>query len=87
MSLGSSEHPLNRLFCAQAPTSTRTIRLDVRQSAATADIFYAVGATIANDGTVTRVSVFKKVDDGAGNYTICELAEGAFFADLWVFPA
>ncbi len=64
----------------QAPTSTRTIRLDIRQAATTANIFYAVGATIANDGTMTKVSVFKKVDDGAGNYTICELAAGAPFA-------
>ena len=64
----------------QAPTSTRTVRLDVRQSAATANIFYAVGATIGIDGSMSKVSVFKKVDDGAGNYTICELAAGAQFA-------
>jgi hypothetical protein len=60
LNLGSSEHPLNHHFCAQAPTSTRTIRLDVRQSEATANIFYAVGATIANDGTMTKVSVFRQ---------------------------
>ena len=63
-----------------APTSTRTVRLDVRQSATTANIFYAVGATIATDGSMTNISVFKKVDDGAGNYTMCELAAGALFA-------
>jgi hypothetical protein len=62
----------------QAPSSTRTVRLDVRQAAATENIFYAVGASIATDGSMTKVSIFKKVDDGAGGYTICSLAEGKF---------
>ncbi len=64
----------------QAPTSTRTVRLDVRQAETTENIFYAVGATVATDGTLTKVSLFKKVDDGAGNYTICDLADGTPFA-------
>ncbi len=64
----------------QAPMSTRTVRLDVRQAAITENIFYAVAVTVATDGTMTKVSLFKKVADGAGNYTICELAAGAPFA-------
>ena len=62
----------------QAPTSDRTVRLDVRQAASTENIFYAVGATITNDGTMTKVGIFKKVDDGNGGYTICSLAQGKF---------
>ena len=62
----------------QAPTSDRTVRLDVRQAASTENIFYAVGATIATDGTMTKVGIFKKVDDGSGSYTICSLAQGKF---------
>jgi len=62
----------------QAPSSSRTVRLDVRQSVDTENIFYAVGATIADDGSMTKVSIFKKVDNGAGNYTICSLGEGKF---------
>jgi hypothetical protein len=58
-----------------APTSTRTVRLDVRQAADTENIFYAVGATIATDGSITKVGIFKKVDDGSGGYTICSLAQ------------
>jgi hypothetical protein len=69
-----------RIRIEQAPTSTRTVRLDVRQAATTENIFYAVGVTVATDGTMTKVSLFKKVADGAGNYTICELAAGAPFA-------
>jgi hypothetical protein len=64
----------------QAPTSPpRRVRLDVRQSATTANIFYAVGATIDANGAITNVSVLKKVDDGTGTgqYTICELKAGA----------
>ncbi len=64
----------------QAPSSARTVRLDVRQSAATANIFYAVGATIDVNGAMTKVGVFKKVGDGSGGYTICELVAGASFA-------
>jgi hypothetical protein len=69
-----------RLRIEVPPSSTRTVRLDVRQAAATANIFYAVGAVVAIDGTITKVSIFKKVPDGAGNYTICELAAGQLFA-------
>jgi hypothetical protein len=69
-----------RLRIEQAPSSTRTVRLDVRQSATTSNIFYAVGAVVASDGTITNVSIFKKVSDGQGNYTICELAAGPLFA-------
>ena len=62
----------------RAPPSTRTVRLDVRQASSTVNIFYAVGVTVAaNDGTMTKVSIIKKVADGAGNYTECELAAGA----------
>ena len=64
----------------QPPSSTRTVRLDVRQAAATANIFYAVGAVVAIDGTLTKVSIYKKVPDGSGDYTICELAAGLQFA-------
>ena len=69
-----------KLRIEQAPSSTRNVRLDVRQSKDTANIFYAVGVVVAIDGTITNVSIFKKVPDGAGNYTICELAAGALFA-------
>jgi len=69
-----------RLRIEQAPSSTRTVRLDVRQAALTANVFYAVGVVVANDGTISNVSIFKKVPDGSGNYTICELASGALFA-------
>jgi hypothetical protein len=69
-----------RLRIEDPPSSTRTVRLDVRQSAATANIFYAVGAVVATDGTITQVSIFKKVPDGSGNYTICEVASGEPFA-------
>jgi len=62
----------------RAPATTRTVRLDVRQDSVTVNIFYAVSATVAaNDGTMTKVSITKKVPDGAGNYTECELAAGA----------
>jgi len=63
-----------------APSSTRTVRLDVRQSPSTLNVFYAVGAVVATDGSLTQVSIFKKVPDGQGNYTICELASGPLFA-------
>jgi hypothetical protein len=62
----------------KAPTTTRTVRLDVRQAGDTENIFYAVGATIADDGSITKVGIFKKVDDGLGNYTICALAQEKF---------
>ena len=69
-----------RLRVEAPPTSTRTVRLDVRQSAATANVFFAVGAVVAKNGTITQVSIFKKVPDGFGDYTICELASGEPFA-------
>lgn len=62
----------------QAPSSTSRVRLDARQSVDTENIFYAVGATIATDGSITKVGIFKKVPDGTGNYTICALAERKF---------
>ena len=34
-----------------------------------------MGATIATDGSTIKVGIFKKVDDGDGNYTICALAQ------------
>ena len=63
-----------------APTSTRTVRLDVRQASGTANIFYAVGVTVGTDGAISKVIVFKKVPDGSGDYTECELAAGATFS-------
>jgi hypothetical protein len=63
-----------------APASTRSVRLDVRQAAVTANVFYAVGAVVNTDGAITKVSIFKKVPDGAGDYTICDLADGPVFA-------
>ncbi len=69
-----------KLRIEAAPISTRSVRLDVRQAANTANIFYAVGAVVAPDGTITNVSIFKKVPDGLGDYTICEVAEGPQFA-------
>ena len=60
----------------RAPSSDRTVRLDVRQAASTENIFYAVGATVTTDGSITKVGVYKKVDDGNGGYTICSLAQG-----------
>jgi hypothetical protein len=61
-----------------APTSSQTVRLDVRQASGTENIFYAVGATISSAGAITKVSIFKKVAVGTGDYTICSLAEGKF---------
>jgi hypothetical protein len=61
-----------------APTSTRAVRLDVRQSSDTPNVFYAVGATVGTDGSVTKVGLFKKVPDTSttpGNYTICALPD------------
>jgi hypothetical protein len=61
-----------------APTSTRMVRLDVRQSSDTPNVFYAVGATVGTDGSVTKVGLFKKVPDTSttpGNYTICALPD------------
>jgi hypothetical protein len=69
-----------RLRIDTAPTSTRTVRLDVRQAAATANVFYAVGAVVNTNGAITKVSIFKKVPDGAGDFTICDLADGPLFA-------
>jgi hypothetical protein len=67
-----------KLRIDKAPASTRTVRLDVRQAKDTENIFYAVGATIADDGSITKVGIYKKVDDGLGNYTICALAQEKF---------
>ena len=64
----------------RAPSSDRTVRLDVRQATSTENIFYAVGATVTTDGSITRVGIYKKVDDGSGGYTICALAQGHDFA-------
>jgi hypothetical protein len=64
----------------RAPSSDRTVRLDVRQATSTENIFYAVGATVTTDGSITKVGIYKKVDDGSGNYTICALAQGNDFA-------
>jgi hypothetical protein len=69
-----------KLRIEQAPNTTSKVRLDVRQ--ATENLFYAVGATIAVDGSMTKVSIFKKVDDGTGNYTICSLSEGKLATPL-----
>ena len=66
-----------RLRIEDPPSSTRTVRLNVRQAAATVNIFYAVGAVVATNGSITQVSIFKKVPDGLGSYTICEIASGA----------
>lgn len=64
----------------RAPPSTRTVRLDVRQASSTANIFYAVGATVSTDGTISQVSIFKKVSDGLGDYTECELSPGPTYS-------
>lgn len=64
----------------RAPASTRTVRLDVRQASSTANIFYAVGATVNTAGAIARVSIFKKVSDGMGDYTECELAPGPAYS-------
>jgi hypothetical protein len=67
-----------KLRIEKAPSTTRTVRLDVRQASDTENVFYAVGATIADDGSITKVGIFKKVDDGLGGYTICSLAQDQF---------
>jgi hypothetical protein len=59
----------------QTPSSSRSVRLDVRQAEQTQNIFYAVGATVSKDGVMTKVSIFKKVAQDPTNYTICSLAE------------
>lgn len=64
-----------RFKVEQPPLSKRSVRLDVRQASSTENIFYAVGAVIAEDNTISKASVFKKVDDGDGSYTICALSE------------
>jgi hypothetical protein len=69
-----------RVRIDRAPASTRTVRLDVRQASSTANIFYAVGVTVNTAGGITRVSIFKKVSDGAGDYTECELAPGTTYS-------
>jgi hypothetical protein len=61
-----------------APSSGRMVRLTVRQSPTTVNIFYAVGATIESlTGAITKVGIFKKVayvdSSGKTNYTICAL--------------
>jgi hypothetical protein len=35
---------------------------------------------VATDGSITNVVILKKVPDGAGNYTMCQLAAGPVFA-------
>lgn len=64
-----------RFRVEQAPSSTRTVRLNVRQAPNTENIFYAVGASVDSDGKITKVSIFKKVFDGVDNYTICSLKD------------
>ncbi len=69
-----------RVRIERAPTSSRTVRLDVRQSATSQNIFYAAGATVdKRDGSITDVGIYKKVDDGTGtkSYTICALETAA----------
>ncbi|MBN2576170.1 MAG: hypothetical protein JXP73_16540 [Deltaproteobacteria bacterium] len=66
-----------RFKVEQPPLSRRSVRLDVRQASSTENIFYAVGAIVTEENTIPKVSIFKKVDDGDGSYTICALAEGA----------
>jgi hypothetical protein len=66
-----------RLRVDSASASSRTVRFDVRQSATSQNIFYAVGATVnKKDGSITAIGLYKKVDDGTGtkNYTISDLA-------------
>ncbi len=58
----------------QATGPTRTVRLDVRQSASSENIFYAVGVTVLSGGSVSKVGLFKKVNVGSGNYTLALLA-------------
>jgi hypothetical protein len=63
----------------QAPISTQLVRLDVRQAKNTENIFYAVGAKVDKNGTITKVGIYKKVDKhveaGTKEYTICSLAD------------
>jgi hypothetical protein len=69
-----------RVRIERAPSSSRTVRLDVRQSATSQNIFYAAGATVnKKDGFITSVGVYKKVDDGTGtkSYALCDLATAA----------
>lgn len=63
-----------------APKSTRVVRLTVRQSSVTANIFYAVGVTVDTDGSMTKVSVFKKVPDNDNSYAEVEAAQSPKFA-------
>jgi hypothetical protein len=60
-----------------APTSTRMVRLDVRQSSDSPNLFYAVGANVGKDGAVTKIGLFKKVPDPStpGTNTICSLPD------------
>ena len=60
-----------------APTTSRMVRLDVRQSSDTPNLFYAVGATVKDDGSVTKIGLFKKVPDPStpGTNTICALPD------------
>jgi hypothetical protein len=74
-----------RVRIERAPTSSRTVRLDVRQSATSQNIFYAVGATVnKKDGLITDVGIYKKVDDGTGtkNYTMCDLATASLASPI-----
>jgi hypothetical protein len=62
------------------PSSGRMVRLAVRQSPSTVNVFYAVGATIeSGTGAITKVGIFKKVPylDSSGKtaYTICALTD------------
>jgi hypothetical protein len=75
-----------RFKVAQAPAGSRSVRLDVRQASSTENIFYAVGATITKDGTIPKVGIFKKVDDGNSSYTICALAESELGAPVSAAP-
>jgi len=53
------------------------VRLDVRQSSDSPNLFYAVGATVGTDGSVTKIGLFKKVPDPStpGTNTICALPD------------
>jgi hypothetical protein len=62
----------------EKPPAAHDVRLNVRQSAGTENIYYAVGAVIGDDGSMTKIGIFKKVFDGKDNYTICSLKEEAF---------
>jgi hypothetical protein len=66
-----------RVRVERAPVATKTVRLTARQAATTENKFYALALTVNLADAISKVSIMKKVDDGAGNYTICSLAEAA----------